>query len=429
MLTQAKINKGMMDFIKRSPTAFQAVASMQEELVEDGYMELNEQNKWTLKKGGKYFVKRGESSIIAFKLTKGDRINSGFNIVGAHTDSPALKVKPIPEIKIKNYLQLGVEIYGGVILPTWFDRDLSLAGQISYLDKKGNLQTLLLDFKRSVGTIPSLAIHMDRSVNENRTVNKQLEMPPLLMQLSEADAGKTFVDILSNEVKKQKLDSQFDKILDYDMFFYDFQDPSFVGLNSDFIASSRLDNLLSCYIGLQSLLNSGSKQTNVLVCNDHEECGSDSRVGASGTFLKDVLERITGNGENFIRAIASSTLISSDNAHALHPNYTAKHDPTHGPLINGGPVIKINANQKYATNCQTSAMFMQLCQQADVPFQKFVARSDMPCGSTIGPITSTGLGIKTLDIGAPTFGMHSIRELVGASDPFYMYKVLSLFLS
>ena len=207
-------------------------------------------------------------------------------------------------------------------------------------------------------------------------------------------------------------------------FFYDTQSPSLVGLNEDFIASARLDNLLSCYVGLESYLKSSPKQNTLLICNDHEEVGSCSHVGAAGPMLKLALERMNQTPENYAQCIDNSMLISCDNAHAIHPNYPEKHDDNHGPLINQGPVIKINSNQRYATNSETEAYYVWLCKKENVPYQKFVTRSDMGCGSTIGPITSTNLGVKCLDIGVPTFGMHSIRELAGSHDPYYLYKSL-----
>ncbi len=425
-ITKNTVAKGMMEFIKNSPTAFHAVEQLESELKSKGFKELQEANKWSLQKGKKYYVKRGESSLIAFRLASGDKIKGGFKIVGAHTDCPALKVKPNPVVKTKNYLQLGVEVYGGMILSTWFDRDLSLAGRVSYETKKGELKNVLVDFKRAVGVIPSLAIHLGRDVNDKRSINKQKEMPPLVMQMS-SNGDLDFDQLLIKEIKKNNKGIDIVKVLASDLYFYDHQDPSFVGFNKDFICSSRLDNLLSCYLGMESLAKAGTKSTALLVCNDHEECGSESFVGASGTFLKDVLERISGSRENLIRTISNSLLISADNAHALHPNYAERHEPAHTPLINGGPVIKINANLRYATSSDTGARFIQLCEKAEVPYQKFVIRTDMPCGSTIGPITSTALGIKTIDIGAPTYGMHSIRELVGANDPYYIYKVLAEF--
>lgn len=408
--------KDLMDFLAASPTPFHAVANMELKLKKAGFSKLNEEETWNLKKGGKYFVTKNDRSIIAFKNFNPAE---GFRITGAHTDSPCLKLKPNPDKVIKNYYQLGVEIYGGMLLAPWFDRDLSLAGRVSYLDKKGEIKGKLIDFKRAIASVPSLAIHLDRNINENRTINKQKEMPPLLANFNQ---GMNFKDILSKELKDQKQNEGVTEILDFEMYFYDTQGPSTYGLNEEFLASARLDNLLSCYIGLMSIIDSKDGSNAVLVCNDHEEVGSESYVGAAGPFLKSVLERVSG--PDFTMSIAKSTMISCDNAHAVHPNYSEKHDENHGPLMNQGPVIKINSNQRYATNGDTSAIFSYLCNKAKVPFQKFVTRADMACGSTIGPITSTLIGLKTVDVGIPQLAMHSIREVCGAKDPQYLYNVL-----
>ncbi|MFI5391055.1 MAG: M18 family aminopeptidase, partial [Bacteriovoracales bacterium] len=288
--------------------------------------------------------------------------------------------------------------------------------RVSYLDKSGQIKGQLVDFKKPIAFVPSLAIHLDRNINENRTINKQKEMPPLLAHFKK---DLNFKDILASEMKNVK---GLAEILDFELYFYDVAGPSIVGLDEEFLASARLDNLLSCYIGLLSLIESSGDSNAVLVCNDHEEVGSESYVGAAGPFLKSVLERVSGS--DFPLSVAKSTMISCDNAHAVHPNYSEKHDENHGPLINEGPVIKINSNQRYATNSDTSAIFTYLCKKAKVPFQKFVTRADMACGSTIGPITSTLIGLKTVDVGIPQLGMHSIREMCGTKDPGFLHKVL-----
>ena len=405
--------KNLMEFLGNSPTPFHAVKNMEDALIKAGYLKLNEEESWSLKKGGKYFVTRNDRSIVAFKNFDPSK---GFRITGAHTDSPALKLKPNPDKIFKNYYQLGVEIYGGMLLAPWFDRDLSLAGRVSYLDKSGQIKGQLVDFKKPIAFVPSLAIHLDRNINENRTINKQKEMPPLLAHFKK---DLNFKDILAGEMKNVK---GLGEILDFELYFYDVAGPSIVGLDEEFLASARLDNLLSCYIGLLSLIESSGDSNAVLVCNDHEEVGSESYVGAAGPFLKSVLERVSG--PDFPLSVAKSTMISCDNAHAVHPNYSEKHDENHGPLLNEGPVIKINSNQRYATNSDTSAIFTYLCKKAKVPFQKFVTRADMACGFTIGPITSTLIGLKTVDVGIPQLGMHSIREMCGTKDPGFLHRVL-----
>lgn len=424
---------GLIDFIKNSPTPFHAVEIMAQVLERDGFTQLDEADQWSLNNGqqeGRYYVIRNDSSIIAFQLNQ-PLADNGMRMLGAHTDSPCLKVKPNPEIINNKYLQLGVEVYGGALLNPWFDRDLSLAGRVSYLDESGAIANQLINLVKPVATIPSLAIHLDKEANENRTINKQLHLPPVLMKMPEIDAEGSakadFKDILLKIMNAEIETGEAVRILDYELSFYDVQPPAVIGLHDDFIASARLDNLLSCYTGLMAMINDDRKQNTLLVCTDHEEVGSMSAAGAQGSFLKSVLERLSESDENTSRMIANSVMISADNAHGIHPNYADKHDENHGPILNDGPVLKVNANQRYASNSQTGALFKHLCELADVPVQSFVVRSDMACGSTIGPITASEIGVKTVDVGVPTFAMHSIRELAGRWDAYYLYRVLRQF--
>ena len=427
---------GLIDFIKNAPTPFHAVETMAQILEQHGFKQLDESDQWEIdstRMGERFYVTRNDSSIIAFQLNQ-QLVESGMRMVGAHTDSPCLKVKPNPEIINNNYLQLGVEVYGGALLNPWFDRDLSLAGRVSYLTEDGAIDHQLIDLEKAVAVIPSLAIHLDREANEKRTVNKQKHLPPILMKLPESDAD-TKPDFKAMLLKLINVDNttsdlkwtKAEKVLSYELSFYDTQSPAVIGLHDDFIASARLDNLLSCYTGLMALIADDSKQNTLLVCNDHEEVGSMSAAGAQGPFLKSVLQRLCGSDENTSRMIANSVMISADNAHGVHPNFADKHDSNHGPILNNGPVIKVNANQRYASNSQTGALFEHLCELADVPVQSFVVRSDMACGSTIGPITASEIGVKTVDVGVPTFAMHSIRELAGRWDAFYLYRAMKQF--
>ncbi len=424
-MNDEKFNFGLMDFISMSPTPFHAVEAMIYKLECAGYQRIYEADSWQLKARQGYYVTRNDSSIIAFKLGD-DPISHGINMLGAHTDSPCLKVKPEPDMLKKGYYQLGVEVYGGALLNPWFDRDLSLAGRVNYLDEAGDLCSTLVNFEEPIAVIPSLAIHLDRDANKKRSVNSQTDIPPILLKLplSEAKNKPLFTDILLHKIKD---DTGAVEVLDFELSFYDVQQPAYVGLHQDFIASARLDNLLSCYTGLLALTETSNAGSKLLVCTDHEEVGSASACGAQGPFLKSVLERIAGNHENTVRMIDKSMMISADNAHAVHPNFVDKHDSNHGPEINQGPVIKTNANQRYASNSSTSAIFKQLCKKADVPVQSFVVRSDMACGSTIGPITASETGVKTMDVGVPTFAMHSIRELAGRWDAYYLFRVLKEF--
>ncbi len=416
---QSELNQELIEFLEASPTPFHAVAKIEKILKKNGFSEIKEAQKWDLKKGEKYYLKKNGSSILAFVMGKKDFLKTGFRMVGAHTDSPCLRVKPQPNKHFKNYFQLAVDIYGGALLNPWFDRDLSMAGRVSYINNKGEIVSELVDFKKPIAFIPSVAIHLDRTANENKTIAKQKELNPIILQNNDK---MDFHKMLTKELK-----GKVEKILEHEIYLYDCQSPRMVGLEEDFLVSARLDNLLSCFVGLKALLKNKGEISSVLVCNDHEEVGSASACGAEGPMLKNFLERVCGGIEKMAITIDQSMMVSADNAHGIHPNFSEKHDENHGPLLNDGPVIKINNNQRYATNSDTSAMFGFLCEKAKVPYQKFVVRNDMGCGSTIGPITATSIGVKTVDVGVPTFGMHSLRETAGAQDSFYLMKVLEEF--
>lgn len=424
MSTLQDFNAGLLEFLGNSPTPFHAVAEMTGRLSKAGFKRLLEADEWSLQPDGRYYVVRNDSSIVAFSLAGSSPAESGFRMLGAHTDSPCLKVKPQPEINSQGYFQLGVEVYGGALLNPWFDRDLSLAGRVSYKDQLGKIQSRVIDYRRPVAVVPSLAIHLDKEANKKREVNPQKHLPPILMQAGKEQAD--FRQMLLVRLLEQYPDCLASQVLDYELSFYDSQPPAIIGFKDEFIASARLDNLLSCYVGLEALLE--AKQQNcLLVCNDHEEVGSASAAGAQGPMLKSVLERITANAADFARTMEHSMFVSADNAHGVHPNYADRHDSNHGPLLNAGPVIKINANQRYASNSETAAIFRHCCELAQAPVQSFVVRTDMGCGSTIGPITASGLGVKTIDVGVPTFAMHSTRELAGSKDAYTLFEVMKVF--
>ncbi|ARU87920.1 M18 family aminopeptidase [Pseudomonas sp. M30-35] len=421
-----ELNQGLIDFLKASPTPFHATANLALRLEAAGYQRLDERDTWHTEAGGQYYVTRNDSAVIAFKVGKRSLTDAGIRLVGAHTDSPCLRVKPHPELQRHGFFQLGVEIYGGALLAPWFDRDLSLAGRVTFR-RDGKVESQLINFELPIAVIPNLAIHLNREANSGWEINKQTEMPPILAQV----AGTEPVDfraLLANQLTLEH-SLNADAVLDYELSFYDTQPAAIIGLNRDFIAGARLDNLLSCYAGLQALLSAGDAETCVLVCTDHEEIGSSSACGADGPMLEQVLRRVIPQDQDFIRSIQRSLLVSADNAHGIHPNYPDKHDENHGPKLNAGPVIKINSNQRYATNSETAGFFRHLCLENEVPVQSFVVRSDMACGSTIGPITASQLGVRTVDIGLPTFAMHSIRELAGSHDLAHLVKVLSAFYS
>ncbi|MDH2436508.1 M18 family aminopeptidase [Pokkaliibacter sp. MBI-7] len=420
-------NEGLLAFLQTSPTPYHAVKNMQQQLKEKGFSLLNEGEAWDLYPGSSYMVTRNGSSIIAWTMPEqAQALEDGIRLVGAHTDSPCLKVKPQPELSRYDYIQLGVEVYGGVLLNPWFDRDLSLAGKVTYRTVDGRLTSHLINMQRAVAVIPSLAIHLDREVNQSKSVNAQRDLPPILWQRSDDPEKFDVRSWLKAYLEQEEGVTSIDQVLDFDLCFYDTQKAALIGMNEDFIASARLDNLLSCYVAMQSLIEAPLPGS-MMICTDHEEVGSASTCGAEGPFLNDVLARMFPGSETRTRVISQSLLISADNAHGIHPNYPDKHDANHGPVLNKGPVIKINNNQRYATTSDSSAVLRQLAIYEEVPVQAFVVRSDMACGSTIGPITATRTGIPTVDVGVPTFAMHSIRELAGAKDAWYLYKILSRF--
>ncbi|WP_075879784.1 M18 family aminopeptidase [Vreelandella massiliensis] len=417
----------LCEFLRVSPTPWHATQNMATRLEQAGFTPLQETAAWQLTPGQRYYVTRNDSSIIAFQLPR-DRVAS-LRMIGAHTDSPGLRLKPNATQHAAGWLQLGVEVYGGALLAPWFDRDLGIAGRVHVRHADGRLEGVLLNVDQPVAMVPSLAIHLDRDANNGRAINAQTQMAPVLMQSDSAE----LTPLLATWLREQHGLTDVD-VVDFELSFYDLQPPSLIGVNQELVASARLDNLLSCFMGLEALLASDGEQGALFVANDHEEVGSASACGAQGPFLGDVLKRINaqvggGSEESLIQLVQSSCMLSCDNAHALHPNFRDKHDEHHGPAINGGPVIKINANQRYATNSATSALFRDVCREAKVPVQAFVTRADMGCGSTIGPITATEVGVPTMDVGIAQWAMHSIRETAGTQDVGYLTDALMQFLN
>ena len=423
---RAALNRGLIDFLQTSPTPFHATATLARRLEAEGFQRLDERSPWYVEPGGRYYVTRNDSSLIAVRIGRQPALQHGLRMIGAHTDSPCLRIKPQPELSRSGYWQLGVEVYGGALLSPWFDRDLSIAGRITFRrDDASQPESRLIDFRAPIAVIPSLAIHLNREANKGWEINRQTELPPILAQLP-VGQQRSFRSLLTDQLQREH-GIHASAILDFELSLYDTQSAAVIGLEQEFIAGARLDNLLSCHAGLQALLGADGEQTSVLVCTDHEEVGSCSHCGADGPFLEQTLTRLFGGGEPQVRIIQQSLLISADNAHGIHPNYADRHDSNHGPQLNGGPVIKVNSNQRYATSSDTAGFFRHLCDQVKVPVQCFSIRSDMGCGSTIGPITASRLGVRTVDIGLPTFAMHSIRELAGSYDLLHLVRVLTAF--
>ena len=418
-MNKQDFNEGLLGFLDASPTPFHATQNMAKMFENAGFEKLDEVDKWELKAGEKYYVTRNDSSIIAFTYPK---IKSKYLMVGAHTDSPNLKLKPNPVIKEHGVVKFGVESYGGLLLNPWFDRDLSLAGRVSYLSLNNSVTSTLINVEKPIAVVPSLAIHLDDKANKDKTVNKQTDMCPILTTNEEFE----FDEFIKWQLDKNGI-RDVKEIYAHELSFYDTQKASFVGLHNDFISSARLDNLLSCYTAMVSICSLHVDKAMLFVASDHEEVGSESTSGAGGSFLENTLHRIFDDYEEYAQMVRSSFMISTDNAHAIHPNFPSKHDAHHAPHINKGVVLKVNANQRYASNSITISRFMNVAASLHEPLQNFVTRSDMGCGSTIGPITATRIGIDTIDVGLPTLAMHSIRELAGSDDAYSLYKIFTGF--
>ena len=411
-------------YVEASPSPYHAVAESVRRLEGQGFTALRETDAWLLQPGAARYVVRSDASLIAFRVGNRSPVEAGFHVVGAHTDSPNLRLKPQPAIGKEGYAQLGVEVYGGVLLYTWLDRDLGIAGRLILDDGKGGVERALVRIAEPIARVASLAIHLDREVNDKGLVlNKQQHLAPLLALGAPGEATEALMRTLAGDATR---------VRGFDLGLYDLTAPTVGGQDQSFVFSARLDNLACCHAATCALGQaSAGAATQVIALFDHEEIGSESATGAGGPFLEDVLSRIvdvTGDGPSaFARAIAASFCISADMAHAVHPNYADKHEPNHMPRIGKGPVVKTNVQQRYATDGLTAARFRALCRDAEVPVQDFVTRTDLACGSTIGPITAARLGIATVDVGNPMLSMHSIREMCGAADVAMLIRVLARF--
>jgi aspartyl aminopeptidase len=401
-------------FVDRAPTPFHAVREVVARLDATGFSALDERVPWTLAPGDRRYVVRGGSTIVAFVVGHEAPARAGFRLIGAHTDSPNLRIKPNADVSSRGYRQVGVEVYGGVLLSTWLDRDLSIAGRV-YCDRGGAVEPVMVDLGRAVARVPNLAIHLNRGVNtEGLVLNPQRHLAPVLGLGAETNLR----ELLAREIGERAA-----SILSYDLGLYGVERAALGGVDEELVFAARLDNLASCHAATAALaaVSAPAAATRGIVLYDHEECGSKSAVGAAGSMLRDTLARLVEahperEAQAFPRAIAASLLVSADMAHAVHPNYADQHEPQHTPQLNRGMVIKSNANQSYATSGATAALFEAICRRVGYEPQRFVVRSDLPCGSTIGPITAAELGIATVDVGAPMLSMHSCREMCGSAD-------------
>ena len=430
MVTNIKFANDLIDFLYESPTAYHAVRNIKAALLRKGFRQLHRGESWDLKKGGRYFTTKNASSVVAFIVGTGEIETEGYKIIAAHTDSPSLKIKPDPEmLGTGNYLKLNVETYGAPILSTWMDRPLSLAGRVAL--RSENIMkpdVKYINIKKPILVIPNLAIHLNRTVNEGKEFNKQKDMLPVLSLVQDNFEKDGYLKkLLADHLKVEP-----NKVVDFDLTLYEFEKGSIIGENNDFISSSRIDDLSMVHAGVDALFSSeGAKSTNVMICFDNEEVGSNTKQGAASPFLKDVLKRVSWalspEKDAFYRAKINSFGISADNAHAIHPNLPESYDPIARPQMNCGPVIKYNANQKYTTDALSAATFAMLCEKAGVPVQKYVNKSDIAGGSTLGSILSSQLDIRMADVGNAMLAMHSIRELQGVNDHYMMKQVFDEF--
>lgn len=407
----------LLDFIEKSPTAFQAVDEMQKRLTENGFEVLSEKEYWKLVPGGKYLVTRNNSALIAFCIP--EKESRVFHIMASHSDSPSFKIKENPEIKVDNsYVKLNVEKYGGMLMAPWFDRPLSVAGRV-IIRRNGGLKEKLINIKRDLVMIPNLAIHMNREANNGVSYNPQKDLQPLF---AVGNTDRTLLEIIAEQTGIKKED-----IISHDLFLYNRMPGTIWGADKEFVSSARLDDLQCAFASMEGLLRAQNHESIAVHCvMDNEEVGSGTKQGAASTFLKDTLLRINmGLGrtyEEYLMTLAGSFMVSADNAHALHPNYTDKTDPTNHPVLNKGIVIKFNANQKYCTDAVSAAIFKELCTKAGVPYQTFVNRSDIAGGSTLGNISNTQVPMNTVDIGLPQLAMHSPYETAGVKDTEYLVR-------
>lgn len=420
-----EVNKELLRFLDHSPNAFYAVANMQKELEDAGFTRLYEGCPWTLSGGHGYYVTRNDSAIIAFRIPEGEY--QGFQIMASHCDSPVFKIKTNAEIVVDNsYVKLNVEKYGGMLCAPWLDRPLSVAGRVIVQTEEG-IATKLVNVDRDLLIIPNVAIHMNRQVNDGYAFNAQVDMLPLFCE--QGEEKNQFMQLIADEAGVQVED-----ILDTDLFLYDRMKGTTLGLHGEFIASGRLDDLQCAFASLKGFLAAELKQSIAVHCvYDNEEVGSGTKQGAASTFLKDTLQRISRamgrSEEQYLMSIASSFMISADNAHAVHPNHAEKADPTNRPYMNRGIVIKYSANQKYTTDGVSGAVMRAICKKAEVPYQTFTNRSDMLGGSTLGNISQAQVALNTVDVGLPQLAMHSPYETAGARDTAYLIEAARVLFS
>lgn len=419
-----RISNELLEFIEKSPSCFHVIDNIKQQLINEGFIELHESEKWNIEYGKKYFVSRNFSSVIAFKVGK-NLDNYSFNIVASHSDSPTFKIKENYKVEVnKKYMQLNTEKYGGMILSSWLDRPLSIAGRV-VVKSENQIVTKLVNVDRDFVLIPNLAIHINKEVNSTMKFNEQVDMLPLYGMYE--DGKDNFMDIISECADVEK-----ENVLSTDLFLYNRMKGSIWGSKGEFISAPKLDDLQCAYSSLKGFLKGkNDKSVNVYCCFDNEEVGSHTKQGAASTFIEDTLKRLNTNlektNEDYYRALSSSFMLSADNAHAVHPNHPEKSDPTNRVFLNEGVVIKFNANQKYTTDGLSAGIFKDYCNKAGVNYQSYTNRSDLAGGSTLGNILTTKISIDMVDIGLPQLAMHSSYETAGIKDTYSMIKVIEVF--
>lgn len=415
-------SKRLISFLDANPSPFHVIAALGKMYEKAGFKRLSEKERFEIKRGENYYVIRNNSSIIALKVPENDF--KGFNITAAHSDSPTFKIKANAEITVeKNFVKLNVEKYGGMLMAPWFDRPLGIAGRV--MVKNGTrLEEHLLHIDRDIIMMPNLAIHMNREANDGYKYNAQTDTQPIFAELG---SDITLYDIIAKELGISK-----EAILDTDLFLTNRVKGTIWGANNEFIAAGRLDDLQCVFAGAESIIEAANKNNIAVHCVfDNEEVGSGTKQGAASTFLKDVLVRVNkalgGDDESYLQAVARSFMVSADNAHSVHPNYTEKADPCNRPVVNKGVVIKYNANQKYTTDAVSGAVFIDICAEADVPVQTFTNRSDVAGGSTLGNISNAQVSLNAVDIGMAQWAMHSPYESGGVKDTYYLEAAMKQF--
>lgn len=425
----------LLDFLNASPVNFLAVKNIVSALEEAGYRRLNPQEPFgKVSAGDKFFITKNDSSVYAFHVGRKALADVGFHMICAHCDSPTFRIKPNAEMTCEGgIVKLNTEVYGGPIMSTWFDRPLTIAGRVIVRGNDAlNPRTFLLHVQRPLLQISNLAIHFNRQVNDGVKLSKQKDVLPILGIITdELERGNMLMRLICDELSKQEPVAVED-ILDFDLYLADATPACTFGAHDEFISSGRLDDLSMCYAGLEALLAAKSGAvTNVLAIFDNEETGSQTKQGAASPFLASILKRLalaqSGTEEAFYQAVERAFMVSADNAHAWHPNYAEKYDPTNHPVLGGGPVIKFNAAQKYASDAASAAVFAELCREAKVPCQRFVNHSDVAGGSTLGNILASSIPLRGVDMGNPILAMHSCRETGAVADHEYCVKVFTQF--